>query len=351
MTAPKMYIPLGANRRKSARRRLPVSGLAQAFAPADRPSVLVALMPSARWLAVLVCALTGSCCLRGPTRPAGYYEVSIERGHYRTTTGERVRYALFIPEPDAELPPPPWPAVVLTHGFARDHTRHRNNALYLAERGVVVLTPDMGNLLGGERAQLQNIADLVGEVAWLAERSVTPGDTLSGLLDPVRIGLAGHSAGGAVSFEAAIDSQNAATPVAALCLLDGVPWERTIARAAEFPELAFASWRSEPSPCNADGEVRLLLNGLPLATGDVLIVGGTHCDPENPSDAACGLGCGCNTPERQLLYQQFLYLFVRESLQSPPVPSEPATYAAALDEAAALGLIVREPAGPAEGGG
>lgn len=303
-----------------------------------------------RFVALLICGLNGSCCPQGPASPTGYYQVSIERGRYRTTSGERVRYGLFIPQPDPTLPPPPWPAIVLNHGFARDHTRQRNNALYLAERGVVVLTPDMGCLLGGERAQLQNIGDLVGEVAWLAERSATPGDALSGLLDPARIGLAGHSAGGAVSFEAAIDTQNTPTPVAAVCLMDAVPWERTVARAAEFPALPFASWRSEPEPCNADGAVRLLLNGLPFPMEDVLIIGGTHCDPENPSDATCALACGCSAPERQSLYQQFLYLFVREALHAPDVPSEPASYQAALDKAAALGQLVRTTIGMAAGG-
>jgi dienelactone hydrolase len=312
------------------------------------PEVLAAKPGWRTWgllVALVVYALNGSCCPQGPAPAAGYYQVSIEHGRYHTATGECVCYDLFIPQPDPALPSPPWPAVVLNHGFARDHTRQRNNALYLAERGVVVLTPDMGCLLGGERAQLENISDLVGEVAWLAERSATPGDVLNGLLDPARIGLAGHSAGGAVSFEAAIDAQNTPTPVAAVCLMDAVPWARTVARAAEFPPLPFASWRSEPEPCNAEGSVRRLLSKLPFPAEDVLIVGGTHCDPENPSDTACALACGCSAPERQSLYQQFLYLFARETLHAPDVPSEPASYEAALEEAAALGSVVRTATG------
>jgi pimeloyl-ACP methyl ester carboxylesterase len=213
--------------------------------------------------------------------------------------------------------------------------------MYLAERGIVVLTPDMASLFGGEAAQLGCIEDAVADVAWLAERSVTPGDSLVGLVDPARIGLAGHSAGGAVSFEAAIDGQNTTTPVAAVCLLDAVPWDRTIARAPEFPKIPLASWRSEPGPCNDKGSVRSVLSDLPFPAEDVLIVGGTHCDPENPSDGLCALACDCSTPERQSLYQEFLYLFLRDALHAPSVPSEAATYELALDEAVAAGSIVR----------
>lgn len=308
-----------------------------------------AAKPAALWFAgMLACTLLGSCCPPAPTLPAGFYEVSIERGRRRTDSGARVDYSLFIPQPNPVLPPPPWPAIVLTHGFARDHTHHRENAMYLAERGIVVLTPDMAGLLGGEAAQLRCIADLVDNVAWLVERNVTPEDALFGLIDPTRIGLAGHSAGGAISFEAAIEAQSTSTPVAAVCLLDAVPWDRTIERAADFPALPFASWRSEPSLCNSRGEIRLVLDGLPFPTEDVRIVGGTHCDPENPSDTLCATACGCSTPERQSLYLEFLYLFVRDALQAPPVSSEPADYAEALDEAAALGSIVRTPAGATE---
>jgi pimeloyl-ACP methyl ester carboxylesterase len=279
--------------------------------------------------------------------PAGLYAVSIESGRRAAAEGGHVCYDLFVPRPDPALPPPPWPALVLTHGFARNRGYQRNNAIYLAQRGIIVMTPDMSSLLGGERSQLGNIADLVGDVAWLADRSTAPGDPLAGLLDPARIALAGHSAGGAVAFEAAIDSFAAATPVAAVALLDAVPWGRTIDRAPEFPAIPLASWRSEPSSCNADGRVRSVLAGLAFPVEDVLIIGGTHCDPENPSDGLCGLACGCSTAERQARYQQFLYLFLRDAIQAAILADAPVSYAAALDEAAAQGTIARTPAGVA----
>lgn len=215
---------------------------------------------------LLSLALLGSCCQLVATSPTGFYQVSVESGRRTTASGEFVAYELFIPQTDAAFLPPPWPAVVLRHGFARDLTRQRENAMYLAQRGIVVLTPDMASLFGGEVAQLGCIEDAVADVAWLAERSVTPGDSLVGLMDPARIGLAGHSAGGAVSFEAAIDLQKTTTPAAAVCLLDAVPWDRTIARAPAFPNIPFASWRSEPESCNAEGSVRSVLSGLPFLT-------------------------------------------------------------------------------------
>jgi acetyl esterase/lipase len=293
-----------------------------------------------RLSAVSLVWLLSSCCPRTLVISPELYRVHIECGRRPATAGGFVPYDLFIPQPDAALPAPLWPAVVLSHGFARDHGRHRHNAEYLAARGIIVLTADLTSLIRGEPAQLDNIADAVGHVAWLAERSATPGNALYGLLDPARIALAGHSAGGAVSLEAAIDAQQSPTPVAAVALLDGVPWQRTVARAGDFPPIPLASWRSEPAGCNADGAILDVLAGLPQAVDDVRIVGGTHCDPENPSDALCGLACGCAAPQRQAQYQQFLYLFLRDTLAGPQLPTEPATYAKALGAAAARGAIV-----------
>ena len=129
----------------------------------------------------------------------------------------------FIPQSGPGLPQPPYPAVILTHGFARDKKFHRKNARYMAERGILVLTPNMSSLLGGERAQIKNMENTVDHIKWLITRSENPGDVLYGLIDPNAMGLAGHSAGGAVSFEAAIRAQTSGYPVAALCLLDAVP--------------------------------------------------------------------------------------------------------------------------------
>jgi pimeloyl-ACP methyl ester carboxylesterase len=283
-----------------------------------------------------VCLLLS--CTRG-TVPTGPFAVDIEEGVRQTTAGDRVGYTLFVPQATDEPRLAPHPAVVLTHAFARNRSYQRNNALYMAQRGIVVLTPDMISLLGGESAQLRNIANTVDHVRWLRQRSADAGDSLYGLIDPNRIGLAGHSAGGAVSFEAAAESQQADESIAALVLLDAVPWPRTIERAGSLQPLPLASLRSEPSACNREGQILEVLRGLRFASEDVRIVGGTHCDPEDPTDIPCMLVCRGSSPQGQGLYQDLMYLFLRDAFGLAPLAGEPAIYASQVDSLAAEGAV------------
>jgi dienelactone hydrolase len=289
---------------------------------------------------VWVGALVGCSADPGVLR-VGAYAVREERGARQTPTGDRVEYTLFVPQPTEGMPGPPRPAVVLMHGFARDKGFHKYNAVHLASRGFVVLTPDGVSLLSGETGQRRNISNAVDHVRWLQQRSETPGDSLFERVDVARIGLAGHSAGGAIVFEAAIDGENLDFPVQAVCLLDAVPWSRTLNRAAEFPAIALASFRSEPSSCNADGKVRDLLALLPAVVEDIRIVGASHCSPENPSDSLCPLACGGDDRQARELYQRLMYLFLRDALGAERFEGDSESFEAALDELAAEGRIAR----------
>ena len=293
----------------------------------------------------LVCLVSAcvaaSCTGSRSDREVRLYDVSVESGQRQATTGVRVAYDLFIPRPAAGLPGPPFPAVILTHGFARDRTFHRNNALYMAQRGIVALTPDMVSLLEGAASQSANIAILSDHVRWLTERSTAAGDPLAGILDARRIGLAGHSAGGAVSFEAAVKTQEGPASVAAVCLLDAVPWDRTLERAVDLRPMPLASIRSEPGPWNLNGRVLALLNRLPFAVEDIRIVGASHCDPENPTDLLGQLACGTSTEEHRAIYQRLMYLFFRDALKAHRLEQEGETYADALQRLQAAGLVSR----------
>ena len=273
---------------------------------------------------------------------AGLFGVAVESGKRTTTRGDRLAYDLYIPQAAPGKPAPPWPAVVLNHGFARDKKFQARNARYLAERGVVVLTPNLVSLLGGARAQLACIADTRDHVAWLKARAQTPGDRLYGLVAPERIALAGHSAGGAVAFEAAEGESG----IRAVVLLDAVPWQRTLDTAREMKVEALASLRSEPSGCNGDGSVLRLLPRLSFPTTDVRIVGGTHCDPENPTDRLCRLFCGGTSAGARQLYQSLLTLHLREALDAPPVESPPDSWEEAIRRGILNGTLAVERVNP-----
>ena len=273
---------------------------------------------------------------------AGLFPVSIESGSRITVTGDKLDYDLFIPQAGLGLPEPPYPVVILTHGFARNKKFHRKNAQYMAERGIAVLTPNMSGLLGGESAQLKNIDNTADHVKWLITRSETSEDALYHLINPNAIGLAGHSAGGAVSFEAAVQAQTSDFPVAALCLLDAVPWTRTEHRAPELQEPGFCSLRSEPTPCNGNGSVLELLKALSLPSTDVRIVDGTHVDPENPTDFWGPLFCGGTSPACRAIYQRLMYLFFQDAFQMESVEEPAETYADGLETYHRAGRIAVE---------
>jgi acetyl esterase/lipase len=272
------------------------------------------------------------------------YDVRVEEASRRTATGDTVPYTLFVPVARASLSAPPWPAVILTHGFARDRRFHAENARYMAERGIIVLTPNLSGGLGTRRGRIRNVESIRDHVRWLIDRSATPGDALSGLVDPVRMGLAGHSAGGAVSFEAALLLSKSPTPVEALLLLDGVPWSRTTARASALPPMDFASLRSEPSACNAFASVLGLQDRLRFPTDDARILGGTHCDPENPTDALCELACGGASAFARSRYQRLMYLFFHDALRS--LLPESQSYREALEDLVSSGAVEVDSFGP-----
>ena len=290
---------------------------------------------------LIACALLSCLFLASPVQ-ADLFPIAIESGSRATVTGDTLDYDLFIPQPGPGLPQPPYPAVILTHGFARDKKFHRKNAQYMAERGILVLTPDMSSLLGGEKAQFKNIENTVDHVKWLITRSETPGDVLYHLIDPNAMGLAGHSAGGAVSFEAAIRARTSGYPVAALCLLDAVPWSRTLLRAPDLQALEFCSLRSEPAPCNSNGSVLDLLKALIFPVTDVLIVNATHVDPENPTDLPGVLFCGGTNPARRAIYQRLMYLFFQDAFQIESVENPPETYAEELENLRIQGRVAIE---------
>jgi len=194
-----------------------------------------------------------------------------------------VKYALM--RPAAATPGGRTGAVVIVHGFARDRTAHLRTLHDLAARGLIAFAADMVGLLSGESAQLRNIEGVVSHFQWLCHRGNTPGDPLFEALDPLRIALVGHSAGGAVCLEATWRLQAMGLPPTGLGLLDAVPWPRTMEEVpVRLQRLSVCSLRCEPSSWNLHNRILDLQRLLPFETVDLFLVGAAHADVERQLD-------------------------------------------------------------------
>jgi pimeloyl-ACP methyl ester carboxylesterase len=261
---------------------------------------------SVPWLVgiVLICATAGLA--------AGEVRLSAETR--ATAHGDEIPYLLFVPDHDVVAAPPPFPALIFTHGFARDYGRHIGKGARYAGEGLIVLMPSLHRDDSSFMSRWRNVANTVDHFRWLVARSSDPNDPLFGLIDAQRIALAGHSAGAAISLEAARALQRAGAHVAALVLLDGVPYPSTTRAATRLQELPVLSLRSEPSACNAFGAVENIVDALIFGISDIQILGATHCAPEGPTDVACELLCGASTPQAHESYETLPIAFLSQVL-------------------------------------
>ncbi len=97
---------------------------------------------------------------------------------------------------------PPYPVVIIAHGFQLPASQYYGYADRLASFGFVACAVDYPTSL----TQVNNVAnakDLSGALDWAIAASKASGSPLSGLVDGARAGVAGHSLGGKLAVLAA----------------------------------------------------------------------------------------------------------------------------------------------------
>jgi hypothetical protein len=270
------------------------------------------------------------------------YKVKVENGQYCTVAGAHRTYTLYIPEANANLPGPPYPMVVFIHGFLMSGQQHSNNAEYLAQRGIIALTPDLTRVLLGDDTRMENVGDVLAEIRWLTEKSKGANAPLDGLVDANRIGIAGNSAGGAVCLELLREAQKAKVRIMALCSLDGVPWDRTWDHMSQLEPTSILSLRAEPGLCNYHARILRYLALLKFPFDDVKVNGAHHCDVENPSTFGCKCVCGTSNDKYRRVFQHLTYLFMREALHSPALDSPGETFVSAVQSLETDGKVAAQ---------
>ena len=178
---------------------------------------------------------------------------------------------------DAEPEPGPWPLVLFSHGFTGQGFEYAQSLRVLASAGYVVVAPDypLSNRNAEGGATVTDVPTQAGgDVAFIIDEALAAseaGGSLDGLIDPDRIGLAGHSLGAVTSIAAAYDP----------CC-------------AEARVKAVAEWAGVLVPLSGEFEVDPLGADVPL-----LIVHGTE-DGTVPYKSAAGIYDAVGPPKLEV---------------------------------------------------
>jgi hypothetical protein len=123
----------------------------------------------------------------------------------------------------------------------------------------------------------------------------------SSLVDGSRRAVMGHSAGG-LSAVLAGASDSKISVVIGLDPVDVSDLGKTAAPSIKVP-VTFV--RAKPAQCNSDGNAAAMFAGLTAPALTVEVTNATHCDPEWPSDPACGLLCGFDDDTRRTRFVRY----------------------------------------------
>lgn len=131
--------------------------------------------------------------LTDPSRPTG------------TQKGRHLPTLVFYPstgsDPASETQSAPplfhsWPLVVFAHGYNVTPLTYHDLLHHLASSGFVVAAPSFPLETQGGPLDERDLQNEPGDIRFVIDRVLPAGGVLHGMVDPARIGLAGHSDGG-----------------------------------------------------------------------------------------------------------------------------------------------------------
>jgi len=197
-----------------------------------------------------------------------------------TIGGKSVSFDLYVPATTTKCP-----MIALGHGFMRSRVMLREWGKLLASRGYVAAAPDFGL---GSSDHVGNSKVLLGLLDWMESQGNQPGSVLANRVDGSRRGVMGHSAGGLAALLAASTDPKVDVVVG----LDPVDVSALGQTAAPLIKVPVTILRAVPAQCNSSGNAAAMVVALGGPAFTLQVLKATHCDPEWPSDPACGLLCG-----------------------------------------------------------
>lgn len=195
----------------------------------------------------------------------------------------------------------PYPLVGVIHGAGRTGGFHIELARTLASRGFVVVLPDMPctPIACDHAANARQIAALM---TWAVSQSGMAGSRIAGLVDATRRGLIGHSWGALAShLRASMDGE-----LGSLVLFDpnddgAEGLDATSAISAPTLQLL----AQVPGACNSQWREDMVRARLPEPHLQMTVSRSAHCDPEEPGDFICPLGCGSGVPSTSRFFRRY----------------------------------------------
>ena len=223
-------------------------------------------------------------------------------------------YDLYAPSDEG-------PLVVLGHGFARSAAQMAGLGEHLASHGLRVAVPDYCFSSFGGADHPANARHAVALSAALAQGE-----------DVLHIG---YSAGGAAAMGAVADDPAAIGVLG----LDAVDSDALAADGLARFDGSVAGLVGAPSACNDEGSGASL-----YGAGEALVVvGASHCDFEDPSDALCTALCGAVDEQRQAVVRELATAWALATSGLDPRGAELWSGGERYDELVSSGLVATGP--------
>ena len=222
-----------------------------------------------------------------PTAAQGGAPAKPNRTIVTTILYPAVGQASSTPAPQPNVPPDtaagPFPLIVFAHGSSASPALFRALLGSWAAAGYVVAAPEFP-LTGAHAPSNSQISDYVsqpGDVSFVLDQMLrAPPPSLAGLVDPGRIGLAGHSIGGTTVMGLSFNSCCHDSRVKAVVVMEGVALPLpggTYFRSVASPPALFFQGSADQTVVPATGVS--LYNQARPPKALVSIVGGTHSAP------------------------------------------------------------------------